>query len=325
MCDRTRAVPGGRAATDECGLIAPSSPGEAVSMYRIDGTCSNERGSSAHRRTGTAHTKDSWPPSFVFPEASIDRDVVGPMPEFARLPNMRGFPSYLAITEWGRRLRDDYVPSRKRYKPSVMDSGAATVQRKGDSFPFLIPGNSSQEEAIRLARDINPCERLLASALSPAEQACVSYICMNPFRVKLLRRRVIKHIESLSESLRSSQIQLSNSLPELAAARKLRIPLICNLVRQLDYADESLSADLVRGAPIVGVVPRTSTLPANVTPSAMNLLDVRGEVRTTNTNVLKSLSKSTVLLLKQNAGTCHTRNFGREAFRTNPCDKGGSG
>ena len=155
MRDRTRAVPGGCAATVDCGLAEPSSPAEAGPMYRIGGTCANERGPSAHNRIGAVHTKESCPPSFVLPEATSERDAVGPMPKFTRLPNMRGSPSDLAITEWERFIRHDYVPSRKRYKPSVMDYGAAMVQRKGDSFPCLIPGNSSQEEAIRLALDID--------------------------------------------------------------------------------------------------------------------------------------------------------------------------
>ena len=156
-----------------------------------------------------------------------------------------------------------------------MDSGAATVRRKGDSFPCLIPGNGSQEEAVRLALDINPFERLLDNALSPAEQARVSYNCRNPLRAKRHRRRVIEHLEFHSESLRSSQIQLSNSLPELAPARSLHIPLIRRLVRELEYTDKSLSTDLIRGMPIVGVISQTSTLPAKETPATMSLHDVK--------------------------------------------------
>ena len=95
VCDRTRAVPGGCAATDECGLIEPASPAEAVPMYRIGGTCANEGGSNSHNRVGAVHTKDSCPPSFVFSEATSERDVVGPMPRFARFPNMRGGPFIL--------------------------------------------------------------------------------------------------------------------------------------------------------------------------------------------------------------------------------------
>ena len=163
----------------------------------------------------------------------------------------------------------------------------------------MIPGKCSQGDVIRLALDINPFERLLGNALSPVEQACVSYNCLNPRRAKRLRRRIIKHVEFLSESLRASQIHLSNSLPELAPARKIHIPLIRNLVRQIDYTDKSLSGDLIRGMPIVGVIPRTSTLPVNETPATMDLHDVKGAMRTTNDKVLKSLSKSTVLPPKQ--------------------------
>ena len=299
MCDRTRAVPGGCAAIDEYGLVEPSSPAADVSMYRIDGTCANERGSSARNRIGAVHTKDSCPPSFVLPESTSERDVVGSTTKVESLPNMRGFHADLAITERWSCIRRDYLPSRKRYKPSIMGPGAETVRRKGDSFPCPTPANSSQEEVIRLALDINPFERLLANDLSPTEQACASYNCLNPRRAKRHRRRITKHLEFLSEIIRSRQIHLSNSLPELAPARKLHIPLICNLVRQLGCADKSLSGDLVRGVPIVGVIPRTSTLPAKETPAAMNLHDVKGAVRTTNEKVLKSLSKSTVLLLKQ--------------------------
>ena len=49
------------------------------------------------------------------------------------------------------------------------------VRRKGDPFPCFIPEGSSQEDPIRLALEINPFEKLLAIALSPADQACVNY------------------------------------------------------------------------------------------------------------------------------------------------------
>ena len=160
----------------------------------------------------------------------------------------------------------------------------------------MIPGNSSKEEAIRLALDINPFERLLDSALIPVEQACASYNCLSPFRAKRHRRRVATHLEFPSESLRPSQIQLSNSPPELAPARKLHIPIIHSLVRRLNYTDESLATDLVIGMPIGGVIPRTSTLPAKVAPVTMNLHDVRGGARATNTKVLNSISGSAVFL-----------------------------
>ena len=299
VCDHTRVAPGGCTATNESGVIAPSSPAEAVPMYRTDGTCANERGPNAHKRIGAVREQGSFPPGVEFRETTNECDVFGPMPKVARLPNIRGSPNDSAIAERERCLRHDYVPSRKRCKPSVMDSGAAMVQRKGDSSPFLIPGHSSHEEAQRLALEINPFERLLGNALSPAEQACVSYNCLNPIRAKRHRRRVIKNLEPLSESLRSSQILLSNSLPELAPARNLHIPLICHLVRELDYADKSLSKDLIRGMPIVGVIPQTPTLPAKETPATMNLHGVKLAARTTNEKVLNSLSKSKVLLLKQ--------------------------
>ena len=116
---------------------------------------------------------------------------------------MRGSLDYSAITEWGSCLRREFVPSRKRYKPSVMDSGAAMVQRKGDAFPCLIPGNSSQADALRLALDINPFERLLANALSPDEQACVQFNCQNPDRIKQPRRKFIRDLDLLSDIIRS--------------------------------------------------------------------------------------------------------------------------
>ena len=137
-------------------------------------------------------------------------------------------------------------------------------------------GNCSQEEAIRLALDINPCDRLLANALSPAEQACISYNCLNPLRAKRLRRRIINDMDILSASLLPAHIQLSKSMPGLAPARKLHIPSIRNLVRELDCTDKSLPGDLIRGMPIVGVIPRTSTLPVKETPATMNLADVMG-------------------------------------------------
>ena len=114
-----------------------------------------------------------------------------------------------------------------------MDIGAAMVRRKGDAFPCLIPGNSSQADALKLALEINPFERLMDNALSPAEQACVQFNCQNLTRVKQLRCRVIRDLDILSDSLRPTLANLSKSLPELEPARKLRIPPIRHLVREL--------------------------------------------------------------------------------------------
>ena len=182
----------------------------------------------------------------------------------------------------------------------------------------MIPGTSSQDEALRLALDINPFERLLASALSPAEQACVSYNFRNPVRVKRHRHRAAKRLEFLGESLRSKQAQLTDSLPMLAPARKLHIPLIQRIVGQLGYTDKSLATDSVLGTPIVGVIPRTSSLLAKETPPAMILQDVRGDVRVKNTKVLNSISKSTVSLSNKNDGACHSRNIARVGYPNQP-------
>ena len=153
----------------------------------------------------------------------------------------------------------------------------------------LIPGNNSHADALRLELDINPFDRLLANALSPVEKAFISYNCMNLLRVKQIRRRVIKDLDVHSASQRPPLTQLSESLPELAPARKLHIPLNRYLVKELDYSDKSLPGDLVHGMPIVGEIPSTSTLPVMETPAVVSLHDVLGGVRTANEKVLKSV------------------------------------
>ena len=233
------------------------------------------------------------------PEQNRESDVHWPLPIQALNAEYPHAPFDSAISEWERKLREDYVPSRKRFKPSVIDSGAAMIQRKGDSSPRLIPENTSQEDALRLALKINPFERLLANALSPAEQACVSFNCQYPMDTKRERHRAIQQIEHLSASLRASQIELTRSLPPLAPARKLHIPLIRHLISELEYADVSLATDLVAGMHIVGVIPRTSSLPEKVTSAAMALRDVRGTVYETNLKVPKSLPNSSKPVLKQ--------------------------
>ena len=226
-------------------------------------------------------------------------DVMRPMPMVERPPTTEAPPVTLAVAEWGRCLRGEFIPSRNRHKPSVVDSGAAFVQRKGDSFPCLIPENSTQDDALRMARGLNPFERLLGNALSPAEQACVLYNCQNPNEAKRHRHRAIRHLEALSVSLNPAQERVGGKLADSAPARKLHIPLICALAKHLSYPDTSLMADLVRGMPIVGDIPLTGALPKKETPATMSLRDVKGAVRATNQKVLKSLSKSTKLLLKQ--------------------------
>ena len=138
--DHTRVDPEEGAATNGCVLIEPLSAAVAVPANGlVVSTCANERGSSAHFRIGAEHTRDTCPTSFEMTEASSERDVTGPMPRVPWAPRRGGFPTDLTIAEWGRNLRHEHVPARKRYKPSVMDSGAAMVQRKGDSSPCLIP------------------------------------------------------------------------------------------------------------------------------------------------------------------------------------------
>ena len=80
----------------------------------------------------------------------------------------------------------------------------------------------------------------------------------------------------------------------LAQARKLHIPLIRSLSWEIGYDGESLATDLGDGMRMVGLIPRTSSLPAKEAPAAMILLGARGAVRAASAKVLKSLSKSTV-------------------------------
>ena len=245
------------------------------------------------------HSEGERPTNIDICEATNESDVRGPMPDSARLPKKRRFPFNLEITEWGRRLNRDYVRSRKRYRPSVADASTAMVHRNGDSPPCLIPGNSSQEEALRLALEFNPFERLMANALIPAEQACVAYNSQNPSRAKRHRRRTIRLLETTRDKLRPDKIGLPNDMPVLAPACMLHIPLIQKLITDLDYTDKSLSNGLVLGMPIAGVIPRTSALPAKETTAAMNLQDAKSAIRATNTAILNSMSKPKDLRLER--------------------------
>ena len=221
------------------------------------------------------------------------------MPDAAR-PIVNGeLPANLAISDRGNRPKHYYVHPRKRYKLSVLDAIAAMVRRKGDSPPCLIPGNSSQEEALHLTLGFNPFERLLANALSPAEQACVKYNCRTLSRVKRIRHRTIKLLEITSDKLRLDKIRLSNDLPVSAPARTLHIPIIRKLITDLDYTEKSLAEDLAMGMPIAGVIPRTSALPTKEADATMKLQDVRRAARTTNMMILNSISKYKDFRLKR--------------------------
>ena len=290
----------GFARTEVCGAIEPSSKADAVPADGVVvSRCVSNGLSNAHKRSRAEHMLGDNTCGAHHPERNPESEVSGPMPSQSRDPEYSENPFNSSIAEWGRKLRGDYVPSRKRFKPSVIDSGAAMVQRKGGSSPCLIPGNGSQGDALRLARDINPFERLLANASSPAEQACVSFNCQYPKRTKRERHRAIERIEHLSGGLRASQIELARPLPLRAPARKLHIPLIQHLVAELEYTDVSLDTDLVAGMPSVGLIPRTSSLPEKVASAAMALPDVRGAVYDTTLKVLKSSSKSSKPELKQ--------------------------
>ena len=231
---------------------------------------------------------------------------------------MRGSPFYLAISELGRCLRCEYAPSRKRYKPSALDSDAAMVQRKGGSFPCFMPYGSSQGEAIRLALSINPIDKLLASALSPADQACVKYNCLGSNLPKRRRRWVIKHMDKLSERLQQLQRKLSGGIPESAPARKLNIPLIFARTTRINYTDKAFTSDLVRRMPIVGGIPRPNALPAQETLATMSLHDVKGPIETTNLKILKSLWGSADEILIQNDGIFLGRSLRRDGSPPQP-------
>ena len=299
-CDHTRGVPDG---CSHGNLRLPRGPfPPAVAEDRNDGRCVDGYLSYARNRTNNKACTDNVPLGTTNDLVTLEplgRDVMRPMPTVERPHTTEAPPATLAVDEWGRCLRDDFIPSRNRRKPSVVDSGAAFVQRKGDSFPCLIPENSTQDEALRMARGLNPSERLLGNALSPAEQACILHNCQNPSVVKRHRHRAIHQLEALSAMLKPAQERLAGRIAETAPAWSLHIPLICAITRNLSYPDATLMADLVRGMPIVGDIPLTSALPMKEAPATMSLHEVRGAVRAMNRKVLKSLSKPTKLLLRQ--------------------------
>ena len=82
-----------------------------------------------------------------------------PKPLVEGTPISKALTVTLAVAEWGRCLRNEFTPSKNRRKLAVVDSGAALIQRKGDSFPCLIPEDSTQEEALRMARGLSPFRR----------------------------------------------------------------------------------------------------------------------------------------------------------------------
>ena len=265
----------------------------------MSGECANERGSNAQNRIRTVRELGERPSNLDNAEGADQIDAPGPLPVLARHPDTGEFPVNLAITDWESRLKHDYVPSRKRYKPSIADACAALAQRTGDSLPCLIPEHRSQEVALRMALELNPFERVLANALSPAEQEGVKFNCTNPTRVKRMRHKATKRLESLRGELHLGKVRFSNGLPVLAPARKLRIPLIQKLIGGLNYTDKTLAKDLVAGMPIAGAIPRTTALPMKETTETLNLQDVRTAVRDTNTTILKSITKSNDSQLKQ--------------------------
>ena len=299
-CDQTGDDPYG------CSHGNRTVPGEpfypAVADDRIDGRCMVGKLPKVHTAMSTMAAPGSTTNGTRMSKVADEPfgcDAIGPKPLVEGTPVSKALTATLAVAEWERCLRNEFTPSKNRHKPAVVDSGAALIQRKGDSFPCLIPEDSTQEEALRMALGLNPFERLLGNALSPAEQACVVYNCQNPDLTKRHRHRVIKQVEALSLKLNPAQIRLAGKLPHNAPARHLHIPLIYALSKYLDYPDSGLPYDLVHGMPIVGEIPLTSTLPMKETPSTMRLEDVKGAVRATNAKVMKSLSKPSKLILRQ--------------------------
>ena len=181
-------MPGGCYTDTACLSREPSSPVVAVSKYRIAGRRTKERGPIVRNRSSAEHDLGDFRPKFAITETHSERDVGGPSPEVARLPITDRFTDPLVVANWGSCVRNAYAPSRKQYKPSVLASGAAMFQRNGDS-PCLIIGGSSKEEALMVARTLNPFGRLLARSLTPVEKSCVLYNCQNPCLAKRVGAR----------------------------------------------------------------------------------------------------------------------------------------
>ena len=163
VCDRTRGVPDGCSQGDLRLPREPFSPADAEG--RIVGRCTEGRIPYAQTHTNTKDIMDGIPLGMSNESVTgepFGRDVIGPLPMVERPPATEALPLTLAVAEWERCLRSEFCPSRKRHKPFLVDSGAAFVQRKGDSFPCLIPEDSTQDEALRMVLGLNPFERCWA-------------------------------------------------------------------------------------------------------------------------------------------------------------------
>ena len=68
-------------------------------------------------------------PNESAPIEPFGRDVTGPFPTVESPPLLKSPPGPWPLLSGGRFLRDDFAPSKGRRKPTVIDSGAAFVQR----------------------------------------------------------------------------------------------------------------------------------------------------------------------------------------------------
>ena len=133
MCEPTRGDPGGSAATNKCGVQEPSLTADDVPANGfIVSICASNGLSNAHERTSAEHTFEGNAEGTQQP-ANRETDVDWPLPPKALSASNSQGPFNSAISERGHQLREEFVPSRKRSKPTVIDSGDAIIQRKGDS------------------------------------------------------------------------------------------------------------------------------------------------------------------------------------------------
>ena len=125
-------------------------------------------------------------------------------------------------------------------------------------------------------------------------------------------------LELTSENQAAKQIERTEPLPALATGRKLHAPSAQTLIEQPGYADESVSTELGCGVQIVGVAPRTSSLPAMEARAATHLPDVGETVREANAKALNSPTKSAGAIVKKNDALYRMWNTEKVGFSIQP-------
>ena len=194
----------------------------------------------------------------------------------------------MVIGGWGRNLRNGFRPSRQRYLQAIISTTASGAQSSGATLPTFLQRGLTPDQALQIARTIDPSQWTLDLAFSQENKRNFQWIADDPKVAKSKRHLEIRELTKLEAKLKPLQVKLGGTLNPQSPARSLRIPLIAFLDTKLCYADKSLPSDLTDGVSITGTIAPSQVLAHRSTPATERFATLKKGLKTRNRCILRS-------------------------------------